>query len=242
MAIQLAGRGLNVVLIARRQSVLVELADRLRSAGVEATVIDADLSQPSTVQRVLDVTKALDVGLFVGAAGFGGSGDLIDADIEHELAMIDVNCRALLQMTYAFGQRFAAQGRGGIVVLSSLVGFQGVPRAANYAATKAYVQSLAEGLGHELGPKGVDVLASAPGPVNSGFAARANMRMGAALDPEVVARETLGALGRARTVRPGFMTKFLLFSLSLLPRWLRVRAVGRVMWGMTKHQLTAAAT
>ena len=61
--------------------------------------------------------------------------------------------------------------------MSSLLAFQGVPRAGNYAATKAYVQTLAEALRIELGPLGVDVLACAPGPIQSGFAARANMRM-----------------------------------------------------------------
>ena len=241
IAIQLAELGLNLVLVARRQSVLTALADELRaSRGVEVAVLAADLSDRTTVQRILETTDDLDVGLFVGAAGFGGSGDLIDLDLDHELNMVDVNCRALLQMTHAFGRRFAAQGRGGIVLLSSLVGFQGVPRAANYAATKAYVQSLAEGLGHELAPKGVDVLASAPGPVASGFAERANMRMDGAMSAAVVAKETLAALGKARIVRPGFMTKFLLMSLSILPRWARVRVVGTVMRGMTKHQLEEA--
>jgi short-subunit dehydrogenase len=72
-----------------------------------------------------------------------------------------------------FARRFVAQRRGGIVLFGSLVGWQGAPFAANYAATKAYVQSLAEGMRHELAPFGVDVLAVAPGPVASGFASRA---------------------------------------------------------------------
>jgi short-subunit dehydrogenase len=115
-------------------------------------------------------------------------------------------------------------------------GFQGMPNAAHYAATKAYVQALAEALYVELSPLGVDVLASAPGPTNSGFAARAGMRMGMALNPSDVAQSTLDALGRKSTVLPGFLSKLLTYALVPLPRWGRVRIMGRVMRGMTKHR------
>jgi short-subunit dehydrogenase len=103
-------------------------------------------------------------------------------------------------------------------------------------STKAYVQSLAEGLRVELQPFGVDVIASAPGPIRSGFGARANMTMALAGTPATVARSTLHSLGSAGTVRPGFLSKFLELSLSLLPRWGRVFVLSRVMAGMTKHQ------
>jgi short-subunit dehydrogenase len=95
------------------------------------------------------------------------------------------------------------------VLLASLVGRQGTPGAAHYAATKAYVQTLAEALHAELAPTGIDVVASAPGPVHSGFAARAGMRMTAALDPADVAAATLEALGRRAVVTPGALSKLL---------------------------------
>jgi short-subunit dehydrogenase len=120
--------------------------------------------------------------------------------------------------------------------MSSLVAFQGVPKAATYAATKAFVQTFAEGLRAELETHGVDVLASAPGPVRSGFEARADMKMSVALSPPVVARATIEALGRKGTVRPGFLSKGLEASLAPLPRRARVRMMGMVMGGMTKHQ------
>jgi hypothetical protein len=149
--------------------------------------------------------------------------------------MLDVNCRALLANCLHFGKRLAARGRGGMILMASLVGFQGTPFAAHYAATKAYVQTLAEALHLELAAKGVDVLASAPGPVHSGFDARARMKMGAAMRPEEVARKTLDALGHRMTVAPGLLSKVLTYSLAPLPRWLRARIMGRVMHGMTKH-------
>jgi short-subunit dehydrogenase len=120
--------------------------------------------------------------------------------------------------------------------MSSIVAFQGVPRAAHYAATKAYVQTLAEGLRVELAPHGVDVLAAAPGPVASGFAERADLRMGQALDPAQVGQATLDALGRRATVRPGWLSKLLGYSLTLLPRRGRSRILAAVMRGMTQHQ------
>ena len=87
--------------------------------------------------------------------------------------------------------------------LSSLLAFHGVPGAAHYAATKAYVRTLAEGLLVELAPSGVDVIASAPGPIRTGFADRARLRMSLALLPGIVTRATVAALGRRTTERPG---------------------------------------
>jgi short-subunit dehydrogenase len=115
-----------------------------------------------------------------------------------------------------------------------------VPRAANYAATKAYVQTFAEGLRQELSGSGVDVLAVAPGPVHSGFGQRANVQMSMAQTPAEVARGALRALGTRVTVRPGFLAQFLELSLKPLPRWGRIRVMGLVMGGMTKHQHPAA--
>lgn len=242
-ASQLAEAGLNLVLVARRRGVLEDFAADLRDRlAIDVQVIAADLSLPDAVEALITETKHLDIGLLVAAAGYGTSGRFIDLPLDRETNMLDLNCRAVLALSHHFGKRFAAQGRGGIVLFSSLVAFQGVPLSANYAATKAYIQSLAEGLHQELAPLGVDVLASAPGPIHSGFAARANMQMHMALQPDAVARGTLRALGRQAHVRPGFLSKFLIGSLSFLPRPLRVRAMGQIMGGMTAHQSDTKAT
>ena len=239
MASMLAEAGLSLVLVARRREALERLAADLESRhGTEARMVAADLALGDGIEAVEAATGDLDVGLLVAAAGFGTSGPFLGSSLEAELEMLDVNCRAPLWMSLHFGRRFAARGRGGIVLMSSLVGFQGTPNAAHYAATKAYVQTLAEALHAELGPLGVDVLASAPGPTNSGFASRAGMQMGTALEPAEVAGGTLKALGRKATVLPGPLTKLLTYSLAPLPRRARVRIMGRVMGGMTKHRDT----
>ncbi len=243
MALRLAEAGLNLVLVARGRAALDQLAaDVAARHRIEARVIAADLASEEALAEVVAGTRDLEVGLLVASAGFGTSGPFLQSDLEQEYAMLDVNCRAVLSLSLHFGQRFARQGRGGLLLMSSLVAFQGVPLAAHYAATKAYVQSLAEALRIELGPLGVDVLASAPGPVHSGFASRADMRMGLALTPTDVAQASLDALGRRTTVAPGLLSKVLLGSLVPLPRWARARIMGLVMRGMTTHGQENAAS
>lgn len=236
-AADLAARGLNLVLVARRRDRLEALAERLRAAHrVDIRVIPADLGTEAGVAEVLAEVREREIGLYVGAAGFGSAGPFVTTSIETELNMIDVNCRALCALAHPLARAMQARGRGGIVLMSSIVAFQGVANSANYAATKAYVQTLAEGLAAELRPFGVHVLASAPGPVATGFAARADMKMGNAATPEVVARATLAALGRRDTVRPGGLAKLLGHGLGLLPRGMRRRILGQIMSGMTRHR------
>jgi hypothetical protein len=237
---ELAQGGLNLILVARRRPLLQQLADELtRQHRIETQVIAADLTHDADVERVIVATKDTDVGLLVASAGFGTSGAFIGSNLEQELNMLTVNCRAVLMMTHHYGQAFARRQRGGIILLGSLVGFQGVPNAAHYAATKAYIQSLAEGLHVELSPLNVDVLAVAPGPIDSGFAARANMQMQLSAKPDTVAAEALAALGRSTTVRPGRISKMLELALTLLPRSRRVHMMGRIMGDMTRHQTQA---
>jgi short-subunit dehydrogenase len=237
---QLAARGMNLVLVARRAEWLAALSAELAAEhGVETVAHVADLTGMAAVQQLADDTARLDVGLLIAAAGFGTSGPLLDSGLDGEVEMVALNCASVMAQTWHFGRRFAARRRGGIVLLSSLLGFCGVPRAANYAATKAYVQSLAEGLRSELSASGVDVIASAPGPVHSGFARRANMRMALAVQPDVVARVTLDCLGRKTTVRPGALSKLLGWSLATAPRRVQILILGQVMKSMTSHQVPA---
>jgi short-subunit dehydrogenase len=232
-AAELAAHGLHLVLVARRGERLRALAEELSQRhGTQAHVLALDLGQPGALEALKTATAELDVGLLVAAAGYGSTGPLAGSELADELDQLQVNAAAVLAQCWHFGRVFAARGRGGIVLMSSVVAFQGTPMSANYAATKAYVQSLAEGLRHELKPSGVDVLASAPGPVATGFATRARMHMTHAARPEVVARATLAALGRRATVRPGGLSKLLGWSLATAPRALRVIIMGRIIGGM----------
>ena len=108
----------------------------------------------------------------------------------------------------------------------------GAEGARQPAPVRSAVQSLAEALQVELQGDGVAVLDAAPGPTHSGFAARAGMRLGAAMDPEAIAQPILDALGHQATIVPGFLSKLLTYSLVPLPRWARVSIMGTVMRGM----------
>lgn len=235
-AMELASIGFNLVVVARRKNLLDDLSKELNASyKVDCISIDLDLSTNDAVTLLYEKTSHLDIGLIVAAAGFGTSTNLIDADIKVEKQLIDLNCRSLMEMSHIFGKKFSTQKKGGMILISSLLGFHGAFGTANYAASKAYVQALGEALYFELRKYNVDVLTVAPGPINTGFAAAAGMEFSMALKPENVAKQSLAALGKKITLLPGFLTKFLYLSLSMLVfRNLKVMVMGMVMKTMIK--------
>ena len=236
LALSAAQCGLHTLLVARNEAALQALKSKIEhDHQVKAEVLVSDLASQH-IEAVIDATREKEVGLLIASAGLGTSGYFTRSSLHEEVNMLEVNCRALLELTHYFAQHFVQQQRGGIILLSSMVGFQGVPYSAHYAATKAYVQSLAEGLHHELKENQVDVLAAAPGPVASSFGQRANMVMDGAMKPEQISAEILKALGSKMTVLPGLLTKVLVYSLRTVPRWGKIRIMKLVMGGMTKHQ------
>lgn len=237
LAIHLAKAGFNLVINSRNLERLEEMARYLNSlAPIELKMVACDLSEASGVDALIHETQGLNIGLLIASAGYGTSGHFIDGSLQTEVNMLRVNCEALLSLTHYYSQQFVQQKRGGIILMSSMVAFQGTPYSASYAATKAYVQTLAEALAVELKPHGVDVLAAAPGPVKTGFSQRANLKMSMSMTPEQVGVPILRALGRKTTVLPGALTKLLVYSLRTVPRWAKVKIMAKVMGGMTEHQ------
>jgi short-subunit dehydrogenase len=237
LALKFGEAGFNLVLTGRRVTLLDELCTYLFDHyQVEAISAPGDLSKKEGVLSLIRNMDHLPIGIAVLNAGYATSGAFAQSDIESQVNMLDVNCEALLRLTHYFAQKMTATKQGAIVLMSSMLAFQGAPNAAHYAATKAYVQSLGEGLALELKPKGVDVLCAAPGPVESGFAERADMQMGKSMKPEDVGVPIIRAIGKKTTVLPGFLTKFLIYNLRLTPKWARIRIMGMVMESFTKHQ------
>lgn len=236
LATQLAAAGFNLILNARNEDPLLKVAQQLKSHNIEVKSVVADLSDKDGVEKMIQSTRGLKVGLLINNAGYGTSGLFVDASLDSEINLLRVNCEAVLALTHFFAQQFKQQGRGGIIFLSSLVAFQGVPYAANYAASKAYIQSFAEALAVELKPFGVDVLAAAPGPVETGFGQRANMKMDNAMSPDQVGVSILAALGKQTNIVPGLLSKVLTYALSTAPRFMKVKIMEKVMGGFTKHQ------
>lgn len=240
-ALALARGGLDVALVARRELELDEVASLVRAEGRQARVLVADLADGDGIARVTDGTRDLDVGLLVSAAGFGALGAFLDGDDAVDRRMTDVNITATTALARGFGARLAGRGRGGLILVGSIVARQGVPLQAHYAATKAYVHGLADALAVELRPSGVDVLLVAPGPVDSGFADTAGMRMTSALPAREVPDPVLAALGRRRVAVPGRQARILTFGLSTMPRSLRTRVMHGVMRGFVDERDRAAA-
>ena len=237
LATQLATAGFNLVITSRHVDKLQDVEEQLKvNSNIQIKIIACDVSNKEGIDKIIQATQGINVGLLVVSAGYGTSGNFIDSSLHNEINMLTVNCEAVLSLTHYYSQQFVQKKRGGIILMSSMVAFQGTPYAANYAATKAYVQTLAEGLGVELKPHNVDVLAAAPGPVESGFSQRANMKMSMSLTPQQICVPILKALGRKTTVLPGLLTKILVYSLRTVPRWGKVKIMAKVMGGMTKHQ------
>jgi short-subunit dehydrogenase len=156
-----AERGLNVALVARRQTALDEVAAGIRAtAGVETKTLAIDLSEPDAMSRLLEGTADLEVGLVFYCAGADANfTSFLDLPIEVPLAMVQRNCVVPMQVSHHFGGKMVERGRGGITLVSSGAGLAGAPNMVGYAATKAFDMVMAEALWAELHDLGVDVLA-----------------------------------------------------------------------------------
>lgn len=237
LAMQLAKANFNLIITGRNSTKLIHLAEEIKTNENEIKVIPGDLSKEEDVYTLIDLCKDIPIGIAILNAGFGTSGKFENSVLENELNMLDLNCKSVLILSHYFAKIFAAQNSGAIILMSSLVAFQGVPNAAHYSATKAYVQTLGEALSFELKPSNVDVLTAAPGPVNTGFSERANMKMGSAPSAEEIATPIIKAIGKQSHVVPGLLSKILTYSLRMTPRFGKIRIMNKVMSGFTKHQI-----
>lgn len=205
----LARRKLNLLLVARRADQLDITAGLIGQAcGVEVKTLSLDLAEAGDLSELIRQARALDVGLLVCNAASAPLGDFLEVSAEQHRRVIDTNCRAAALLVHALGEKMAERGRGGIILVSSMAGFQGTALVAHYAATKAYLRVLAEGLWKELGEKGVDVLACCAGLTDTATYRKTNPRpsgkwAGAPMDPEVVVDEALAALGKGPVLVPG---------------------------------------
>ena len=155
----LAGIGFNLVLIARREALLKEEAQKLQDKyGICVRTINFDLSETEKLTEIDKMTADLDIGLLVYNAALSLVGPFMDNSPGDHLKEIDVNIKGPLVLTMLFGERFIKRGRGGIILMSSLTSSQGSPLVANYGATRAWNLILAEGLWYELKGLGVDVI------------------------------------------------------------------------------------
>jgi hypothetical protein len=206
---QIAARGLNVALVARRQGVLERFCSELREqCSVQALAIPLDMAASDAVESLCVHLANLEVGLLVCSAAASPLGDYLEVPAAEHGRLVDLNCKVPALLSWELGRRMAARGQGGIILVSSMAGFQGTGFVAHYAASKAYVRVFAEGLWNELHDRGVNVLASCPGLVRTptlfdGHPVRPAWLASPLMDCAPVVKQTLAALGRRPVVVPG---------------------------------------
>jgi short-subunit dehydrogenase len=183
-----ASHGHALMLVARRERELTDLADEIASKGAKRPIVLAlDLAERDAVPRIAAELKSRggELATLVNNAGFGLAGPSTVLDRDEQLSMIDVNIRALTELTLTFAES-VARHRGGILNVASIVSFMPGPGMAVYYASKAYVLSFSEALHSELSHRGVRVTTLCPGPVPTGFQSRAGIRAGPAGENTIV--------------------------------------------------------
>jgi short-subunit dehydrogenase len=169
---QLAARGMHLILSARREQLLTQLAAELHQAhGTKTEIIVADLSNPAEPVRLLEEIRkrGRTIELLVNNAGFGYVSEIEKTDVARVLEMIRVNVAALTELTYGVLPEMLQRGHGGIINVASVAAFQPVGYMASYAATKAYVLHFSEALWAEARERGVTITALCPGTTRTSF-------------------------------------------------------------------------
>jgi uncharacterized protein len=234
IATELAARGYDLVLTARSEQPMLELAERLRRATNVVVHVEAlDLAQPGSAAVLvarLDA-RGLEPVVLVNNAGFGMSERFVEHDRVRLRAMLQLNIVSLTELTHIVGSRMALRKGGHILLVASLAAYAPSPMLAAYAASKAYILSLGEALNVEMGPK-IAVTVLSPGLMHTGFNAVAGFRTEGALKflvrpTTMVAKVGIDALlaGKASVVA-GRLNRLMVFVGGLLPRSL-VRASRR---------------
>jgi short-subunit dehydrogenase len=235
----IARNGINVVLLARRQNVLDEVAESIsRRTGAETRTLATDLVAPDAAQSIIAATADLDIGLLVYCAG-------ADADIMPFLentitaaeGMLQRNCLVPMQLTHHYGRAMVERGRGGIMILSSGAAFVGAPNMVSYCATKAFDMIFAEALWCELKENGVDALGVVLGETDTpllrrtrearGLAGPDEPVPGAASVEEVVAA-AFKSLGKSPTCMAGKQIRRGARLIYPIPRGVMVRLMARM--------------
>ena len=210
---QLAKQGYDVVIVARRQDRLDKIASELKEGGADAEVIAADLSRPEGVAAVAERLEKGDISVLVNNAGFGTRGEFTQLPVDRELQEIDLNIRALTQLSHTALGQMKQRGAGSIINVASTGAYQPVPYMSTYAATKAYVLSFSEGLHEEAKTYGVKVTCLCPGGTRTEFQQVAGVREDgipgfAWMSAEAVVKHALKAAKAGSAIAtPGLMNK-----------------------------------
>lgn len=228
IARELAKQKFDLILVARNELTLKKFSRELTDEyGVRTRVVSIDLVHESAPLALFNQVNDLDVGLLIASAGVDEMGPFLEKEYSDLRRMIRLNVDAPSQLVHLFGREMSTRmgsgrKRSGVILVSSLFAYQGIPNFGVYAATKAFILTLGEALTAEFKSSGVDVLTLSPGLTATPFAA--GLKMNPALlpmftqSPNRVARVGLRNLGRKMSVVSGFLNKFYAWENRLIPR------------------------
>jgi short-subunit dehydrogenase len=227
---QLAGRGYDLILVARRRDRLEQLAEQLPTTAhvIECDLVSDAAELPGEVEKL-----GVDVDLLVNSAGFGLRGRFLELDPEREAQIVSLNCESVVTLTHAFLPAMVERGRGGVITVASTAGMQPLPYEATYGASKAFAISLMEALWMELRDTGVKVLVVNPGPVKTEWQGVAGYDENTPIAPGMISAEqcvadALRAYDRSKrsTVTGRFMPWFMRAAVG--PKGLKLRVAERM--------------
>jgi short-subunit dehydrogenase len=230
----LAARGLDLLLSARRVDRLQLLGRELEEVhGISVRCQPCDLSEPADVAALIEAARELQLGLVVSNAGYGvAKGEYMSVPVEELEAMYRANSIAPARIAHALLPGMRERGRGALLFTGSIEGELAFPYSVGYAASKAFLHSLALGLWQELHGSGVDVLLLAPGstdteaPIKQGIS---RDQLVGVMSPGEVAQQALEQLGRRPLFIPGPHNRIFVALLRILPRSLAIRLAGSGM-------------
>jgi len=232
-----AAHGHELVLIARRVDRLAALAEEIAATGrPRPAILALDLERRDAVAQIASelAARELEPAFVVNNAGFGLAGPAAALSRDEQLGMIDLNIRALTELSLAFVDS-VARHRGGILNVASVAAFLPGPGMAVYYASKAFVLSFSEALHRELADRGIRVTALCPGPVPTEFQARSGMRLGRSMDMFTLPAAKVAEIGYRgfmrgkRVVVAGLGNKFAVLMVWLMPHALLLRVIQRGM-------------
>jgi len=166
---QLASDGINLVLLARRENLLEELASKLQEQyAVQVKYLPLDLTSETFLEEIIDFTNGLDIRLLVSNAGVAYMGAFNKSPMEQLSRNLNLNVNTQMKLSHWFTSKLSTENKkGGLLLVSSTVAYQGIPYSANYSGAKSYVLNLGEALNVELRNKGINVTVLVPGPTDA---------------------------------------------------------------------------
>jgi short-subunit dehydrogenase len=228
-----AEKGYNIVLVARRENILNEMAEKiLKCYGVKTKVIQKDLTKINAAKEVFNEVKKsnINIDILVNNAGIGSCGFFHEIELKKHIDTININITALTELTRLFVKDMIERKQGKILNVASTGAYQPGPIIAVYYATKAYVLSFSEAICNELKHYNITVTALCPGTTSTEFSKNAGKcDLKNAMNPRKVAEIAYDGLMKGKkVVVPGILNKFLVFLSKITPRSILANIVKKI--------------